>query len=128
MADIDNYIEQIVRLRMEADELQDDNPGALMNKIHLLSTCVMYIGRVSSHVDGEYKRHYAARKYEYALAYQRASGGKQAAAEIAIHDMRLKEADLYQDMMRWRNALISTTEELHALKLKMRIDYQQGVN
>ncbi|MEF2965076.1 hypothetical protein V3851_04465 [Paenibacillus sp. M1] len=128
MADIDYYLEQIIKLRQEADALPDDNPGALMSKINLLSNCVMYIGRVSSQVDGDYKRHYAERKYQYALAYKAATGGKAAAAEIAIHDMRIKEAELYQDMMRWRNALVSTTEELHALKLRLRIDYQQGVN
>lgn len=128
MADVDYYLEQIIRLRQEADALPDDNPAALMSKITLLTNCVMYIGRVSSQIDGDYKRHYAARKYEYAKAYQKASGGKAAAAEIAVHDMRIEEANLYQDMMRWRNALVSTTEELHALKLRLRIDYQQGVN
>ncbi|GJM84078.1 hypothetical protein HMSSN139_65740 [Paenibacillus sp. HMSSN-139] len=128
MADIDHYIEQIVKLRQEADALPDDNPGALMQKINLLSTCVMYIGRVSSQVDGDYKRHYADRKLQYALAYRNAKTSKAAEAEIAVAEMRQKEADLYQDMMRWRNALLSTTEELHALKLKLRVDYQQGVN
>lgn len=128
MKDIDYYIEEIKALRKEADALPDDNPGALMLKINLLSNCVMYIGRVSSQVDGEYKRFYAHRKYQYALAYRAASGGKAAAAEIAVHELRLQEADLYESMMRWRNALTSTTEELHALKLRLRIDYQQGVN
>jgi hypothetical protein len=128
MADIDHYIEQIVKLRQEADALPDDNPGALMQKINLLSTCVMYIGRVSSQVDGDYKRYYADRKLQYALAYRNAKTSKAAEAEIAVAEMRQKEADLYQDMMRWRNALTSTTEELHALKLKLRVDHQLGVN
>lgn len=128
MSDTNYYINQIVKLRQEADALPDDNPGALMQKINLLTNCVMYIGRVSSQVDGDYKRLYAQRKYQHALAYKAASGSKAAAAEIAVHELRLQEADLYESMMRWRNALTSTTEELHALKLRLRIDYQQGVN
>ncbi|AHV96125.1 hypothetical protein [Paenibacillus sabinae] len=126
MAHIDEYIQNIVKLRAEADELPEDNPGALLRKINLLTTCLMYIGRVSSQIDGDYKRKYAERKYEQAKAHREAAKDKAASAEIAVKDLRQEEADLYQNMSRWRNALSSTTEELHALKLKLKIDFQQG--
>ncbi len=126
MAAIEDYLTNISRLRAEADRLADDSPGGLMQKINLLSTCVMYIGRVSSQVDGDYKRIYAQRKYEQAKAHREATKDKAATAEIAVHELRMQEADLYQSMSRWRNALSSTTEELHALKLKLKIDFQQG--
>lgn len=126
MAHMDEYIQNIVKLRNEADELPEDNPGSLLRKINLLTTCLMYIGRVSSQVDGDYKRCYAQRKYEQAKAHREATKDKAASAEIAVYDLRIQEAELYQSMSRWRNALSSTTEELHALKLKLRIDFQQG--
>jgi len=126
MANIDEYIINIMKLRSEADKLTDDNPGGLISKISLLTTCLMYIGRVSSQIDGDYKRLYAKRKHAHAIAFRDATKNKAAEAEIAVYELREQEADLYQDMMRWRNAFSSTTEELHALKLKLRIDHQQG--
>lgn len=97
-----------------------------MQKIELLAECLLYIGRVSSALDGEYKRIYAQRKYEYALAEVNSPPPRQAHAEIAVKDLREREAEAYQSMQRWRNALNSTTEELHSLKLKMRIDFHDG--
>lgn len=126
MADIDEYIINIIKLRREADECKEDNPGGLMQKINLLTTCLMYTGRVSSQVDGDYKRHYARRKHAFAVAFRDATKNKAAEAEIAVFELREQEAALYQDMNRWRNAFTSTTEELHALKLKMKTYFQGG--
>lgn len=123
---IHQHITEITRLRREADKLPDDNPGALMNKIELLARCLVYIGRVSSHLDGQYKRIYAKRKYEQAIAHTQAKKDKQAVSEIAVKDLREQEADAYEQMNRWRNALNSTTEEIHSLKLRMRIDFGEG--
>jgi hypothetical protein len=125
----DHHIFEITRLRKEADKLPDDNAGALMSKIELLARCLVYIGRISSHLDGEYKRIYAKRKYEQALAVTRATKDKQAHAEIAVKELREQEADAYEQMNRWRNAFSSTTEELHSLKMKMKQDFQvEGAN
>lgn len=121
---LDTHIFEISRLRREADKLPDDNPGALMSKIELLAKCLVYIGRVSSHLDGVYKRIYAQRKYEQAVAHRDAKKDKAACAEIAVKELREQEADSYEQMMRWRNAFNSTTEELHSLKMKMKQDFQ----
>lgn len=123
---IDQHIFEITRLRKEADKYPEDNPGGLMRKIDLLAKCLVYIGRVSSYLDGEYKRIYAQRKYEQALAHTRATKHREASAEIAVRDLRIKEADAYENMQRWRNAFTSTNEEIHALKLKMRINFADG--
>lgn len=126
---LDSHIFEITRLRREADKLPDDNPGALMKKIDLLAHCLVYIGRVSSHLDGSYKRVYAKRKYEHALAVTKAVKDKQAHAEIAVKELREEEAQAYEDMNRWRNAFSSTTEEVHSLKMRMKIDFQiEGAN
>jgi len=120
---LDQHIFEISRLRREADKLPDDNPGALMSKIELLARCLVYIGRVSSHLDGAYKRVYAQRKYEQAVAHKNAAKDKAATAEIAVRELREQEAESYEQMSRWRNAFQSTTEEIHSLKMRMRQDH-----
>jgi hypothetical protein len=123
---IDSHITEITRLRRAADALPDDVTHALIEKIDLLSRCLVFIGRVSSVLDGDYKRVYNKRKYEYALAVKAATKDKQACAEIAVKELREQEAQAYEDMQRWRNAFESTKEEIHALKLRMRIDFADG--
>lgn len=122
----DHHITEISRLRREADKLIDDNPETLMQKIDCLARCLVYIGRVSSALDGEYKRIYAKRKFEYAKAEIAAKPPRQAHAELAVAELRALEAQAYEDMQRWRNAFESTQEEIHALKLRMRIDFADG--
>jgi hypothetical protein len=123
---IDSHFTEIARLRREADSLPDDVPHALIDKIDLLSRCLVFIGRVSSVLDGDHKRVYAKRKYEFALAVTKATKDKQAHAELAVAELRIIEAQAYEDMQRWRNAFDSTQEEIHALKLRMRIDFADG--
>lgn len=125
--DLKSHLNEITRLRREADSLPNDNPAALMQKIELLAKCMVYVGRLSSYLDGEYKRVYAERKREYAKAYIAAPRSKEAYAELAVVELREKEAQAYEDSRRWRNALDSLTEEIHALKLKMRIDFAADV-
>jgi hypothetical protein len=124
--DIDKHLKEITRLRREADALVDDNPHGLMTKIDLLARCLTYIGRLSSYLDGEYKRIYAKRKHEQALAEIHSKPPRQANAEIAVAPLRLEEAKAYEMMHRWRNAFEATQEEIHALKLRMRIDFADG--
>lgn len=120
---VNAHLKEITRLRLEADKLPEDNPQSLMEKISLLSKCLTYIGRLSSHLDGEYKRIYAKRKYEQAKAEVNSPPPRAANAELAVRELREQEAKAYEMMQRWRNAFSSTTEEVHALKLKMRIDF-----
>src|SRR5690625_4494026 len=122
---LDNHIKEITRLRSEADELPDDVPQALMEKIRLLALCMVYVGRLSSFLDGEYKRIYARRKQVYAQAYIDAPKLREAHAELAIVELRDLESQAYEDSRRWRNALDGLTEEIHSLKLKMRIDFAE---
>jgi len=125
--DLQSHLNEIMRLRREADSLPEDNPAGLMQKIELLAKCMVYVGRLSSALDGEYKRVYAERKRRYAEAYIAAPRAKEAHAELAVVELREKEAQAYEDSRRWRNALDSLTEEIHSLKLKMRIDFAEGV-
>ncbi|MEB3103054.1 hypothetical protein [Ferviditalea candida] len=123
---VDRHITEIMRLRRAADELPDDIPHALMEKIELLAKCMVFVGRLSSFLDGEYKRIYAERKRVYAESYVKSKSAREATAELSIVDHRKKEAQAYEDMHRWRNAFEAMQEEIHALKLKMRIDFADG--
>lgn len=123
--DVEKHIKEITRLRSEADALPDDVPQALMEKIRLLALCMVYVGRLSSFLDGEYKRIYAERKQVFAQAYIDAPKLREAYAELAVVELRQKEAAYYENSRRWRNALDSLTEEIHALKMKMRIDFAE---
>lgn len=120
---VQEHLREITRLRKQADELPEDNPQSLMEKITLLSKCLTYIGRLSSHLDGEYKRIYARRKHEQAMAAVNSPPPRAFRAELAVRELREQEAQAYEMMRRWRNAFESTQEQIHALKLKMRIDF-----
>jgi hypothetical protein len=122
---LDHHISEIMRLRREADALPDDVPVALMSKIELLARCLVYIGRLSSQLDEDYKRIYATRKRVFAEARIKATKDKEAHAELAVVELRELEAKAYGDSRRWRNAMDSTMEEVHALKLKMRINFKE---
>jgi hypothetical protein len=91
--DINRHITEITRLRREADSLPDDVTHALIDKIDLLSRCLVFIGRVSSVLDGDYKRVYAKRKYEFATAVTKAMKDKQAHAELAVAELRTQITD-----------------------------------
>ncbi|RUS47539.1 hypothetical protein [Cohnella sp. AR92] len=92
-----------------------------------MAKCLVYVGRVSSVLDGDYKRVYAERKRTYAEAYIAAPRPKEAHAELVVSELREREAQAYEDSRRWRNAHESMIEEIHALKLKMRIDFAEAV-
>lgn len=123
---LSSHLNEITRLRREADSLPEDNPAGLMQKIDLLAKCLTYIGRVSSVLDGDYKRIYAQRKRTYAESYIAAPKAKEAHAELAVVDLREAEAQAYEDMQRWRNAHTSLIEEIHALKMRLRLDFAEG--
>lgn len=125
---MEQWLKQIHQYRKEADAFSEDDAQSLILKIEALSKCLVYVGKVSSIVDGDYKRIYANRKYQQAIEEVNAQPPKKANAEIAIHNLRMQEADAYESMQRWRNAFDSVKEEVHALKLKLRIIFQDGSN
>lgn len=121
---IDLYLTEITRLHEMAEALAEDNAGSLMEKIEHLSKVLMYAGRVSSHFDEAYKTIYADRKRTWAEARVMAAKDKDAASELAIVELRQREAEAYGEMNRWRNARESIVEQIHAMKLKMRLNFQ----
>ncbi|MEK4355152.1 hypothetical protein MKX41_30655 [Paenibacillus sp. FSL R5-0475] len=121
--DIDQYIIDIKKFRAQADEYNADAPGAILEKIRLLTAAHMLMGRVSAVRDGEYLRIYAARKAAYAKARKSAGrGDKESAGELAIEEFRMLEADAMQEKMMWKNEFTSLREYIYELRLRVRHD------
>lgn len=127
ITEIKNYIQDIQWYRDTADSFDDDSPGALIRKIEFLTKALTLMGRVSSWMDGEYKRAYAARKQAYARAKAAApQGSKETTAELGIIKEREIEAKAYERMSLWRNEFKSLQEHVHELRLRLRIDLNIG--
>ena len=71
---------------------------------------------------------YVERKRIYNTEYLKAKQSKAVHAELAIIDIRQREADAYNNYKRWNTAFITTREEINALKYKVRIDLEDGSN
>lgn len=121
--EVRQYIREIKLIRKKLEQHTDDSPGTLMRRVQLLTQLLEYMGRVSAHMDGEYKRTEAKRKNTYAEVKRTAKrGDKENDAEFAIRELRIQEAEAYEHMHLWRNELSSVTEHLHELRLRLRID------
>ncbi len=124
--DIERYIADIDRFKELAENLPEDNPAALLQKIELLTKCLVLVGDLSAECDRLYKRWHVHRDTEYAKAYIKADRPKKENAELAITEIRQMEAESYGRMQKWRNEFDSMTETLHGLRLKMRVNFAEG--
>ncbi|MEK3788777.1 hypothetical protein [Paenibacillus sp. FSL K6-1230] len=127
IGEIKQYIIDIQRYRDTAASFTDDSPGALIRKIELFTKALMLIGRVSSWMDGEYKRKYAARKQAYAMAKVAApKGEKETKPELDIIKHREEETTAFERKQLWRNEFESLKEHIHELRLRLRVDMHIG--
>jgi hypothetical protein len=125
--DIDQYIADIDRFKELVENLVEDNPAALLQKIELLTRCLVLVGDLSSECDRLYKRWHVHRDTEYAKAYIKAVRPKKENAELAITQVRQMEAESYGRMQKWRNELLTMTETVHGLRLKMKVNFNDGM-
>lgn len=123
---LDHYIAEIAQYKEWAEGLSEDNPGALLKKIDLLTKCHSLIGELSSECDRLFKRWHVYRDTEYAKEYLKADRPKKENAELAITEIRQQEAEAYGRMQKWRNELVTMTETLHGLRLKMKVNFADG--
>ena len=120
---IDAHLQEIIKYQKMLDEVPEENK---VRRIELLSKQLVFIGRLASAFSEEYKRIYATRKRMHAEAYIAAERNKAAEAELAVADIREKEAEAYGNYKRWTNAFESTKEEINALKYKVKVDIEDG--
>ncbi|ARK28776.1 hypothetical protein [Halalkalibacter krulwichiae] len=118
--------EYVKELQIIQKEIEYTDNSDLQSLILLLSKRLVLVGKISASLSGDYKRIYARRKQMHAEAYIRATKNKAAMAELAIVEIREKEAEAYEDMKRWNNAFDSTKEEINALKYKVKVGIADG--
>lgn len=111
LVEINKYQEQIDKAIPES-----------VDELWLRTEQHVHIGKLSSVLDEEYKMIYAERKRAHAEAFIAATKNKEANAELAVSNLRVKEAEAYGDMRRWRNAFESNGEKIKALKYKLRLN------
>jgi hypothetical protein len=120
---IDAYLVELKKYQMQLDHL---HPEMRVQRIEILSKRLVLLGKLAAEFSEQYKRIYATRKRVYAEAKIAASKNKTEVAELAVADLREEEAQAYGNMIRFKNAFISTQEEANALKYKVRIDIEDG--
>ncbi|MFJ2044550.1 hypothetical protein ACIOBL_13135 [Paenibacillus taichungensis] len=121
--DVDEYIRQIRHYREQADQYDEDSPGALMEKIRLLTDAHMLMGRVSAQKEGDYAKIHVLRDNIDAEARATAKRGeKEISAARATADLRMAEAEALEQKMIWKNELNSVKEKIYELRLKVRVD------
>lgn len=110
------------RLKEIYDEIERLNPEILsdLNKmIRLYSQAQMLIGYMDSDCLHQYGKHYAERKRIYAETILHATGTvaeKEAQAELATNEIRLKEEQAKSESRKWQNLFKSTDNLIIALR------------
>lgn len=104
-----------------ADQCSHEYPATLAKKIDYLTEIQILLGRKAADAVREYKRKYAERKRVYAEAYLAATKDKAQCAELAVSSLRLEEADLEADKVRWNNAFESNGEVINSLKYSLKV-------
>lgn len=112
---------QLAVLYYEADQLSHEYPATLARKIEILTEIQVHLGRRVADAVREYKRCYAERKRAYAEAYIAAKKDKAQTAELAVIELRQREADLEADKVRWNNAFESNGEVINSLKYSLKV-------
>jgi beta-xylosidase len=116
----DNQQLTIGQLYYLANQCSHDYPTPLAQKIEYLSEIQILLGRRAADALYDYKRKYVERKRVYAETYLASPKDKAQRAELAIVDIRLEEARLESDMVRWKNAVDSNKEVINSLKYSLK--------
>lgn len=114
-----------------ADQCSHDYPATLAQKVEYLTEIQILLGRKAADAVRDYKRKYAERKRVYAEAYLSFTKDKAQNAELAVADLRLEEAELEADKVRWNNAFVSNGELVNALKYSLKVllaEYSNSAN
>ena len=123
-----NYMEVVTgmsklsELYKQAESLNDEIPAELAKKIRVYSEIMQVIGKCHAAAVNDYGEAYAKRKLIYAETIIHTEGTglvKEANAEVAAYEYRLKEAKAEADKERWKNAKESTEEIINALKKQL---------
>ncbi len=114
--------DKLKELYIQIDQLSDEIPGQLAQKIHLYAQVMQWIGKYHAEATYAYGKAYADRKNVYAQALVNTPGTgvvKEGQADIDAYPYRLKEAEAEGEMHRWKNSLAASAEIINAMKKQL---------
>lgn len=120
------YIQDIEHRKELAKGISPDNPVMIIKKLELLVEAHQLLGDVAAECYLRYKTLDVDRKRVYWDAYENAKGNKQMAADRGAHETKMRAANYAGLARKYQNELESTKEEIHALKLKQRVNIADG--
>src|SRR5690625_318211 len=116
-------MDELKRYYAEINKLNDEIPAELSRKITLYSLSLQRIGNFHAQAIMDHGVAYAERKSLWGRVMHDTPGTgvvKEGAAEIAIKDLRTKEAEAESEVWKWRNQFESTQEIINSLKIELR--------
>lgn len=110
-------------LYKQANSLNETLPGDLMKKLTLYGKILELLGGFHAQSVKVWKLAEATRREAIASAYTYSDGSiedKKNKAEVAAAKSRKEEAEAEAEATRWKNAYISTQEQIQIMKLQLK--------
>jgi len=121
--EIPDNLKNIDKFKAASRNCAEGTPDGLMKKIHWLTQELVLTGRVASYLELEAKRAYNERVRVFNETRQSASrGDKEAAAQLAVTDLREAEARAESRAELWKKEYKSLQEHIYQLRLRARQD------
>ena len=118
----DKRIVQLEELYRKANELDEEFPKQLIEKLGIYGQILEILGRMWASAQADWKLAEAKRRETIATVYSLDPEGsnkdREMKAEMAAAEWRRKEAQFEAEALRWKNAYTSTLEQIQILKKK----------
>jgi hypothetical protein len=126
---MDNKVKRLSELYKQANQLNEEFPKELIEKLSIYGQILEIIGGLWSEAHSEWKLAEAKRKDTIASVYTLDPEGtnkdREMKAEMAARDWRIKEAQFEGEALRWKAAYQSVIEQIQILK--KRYEHMQNV-
>lgn len=118
----DKRIEKLEQLYKQAEQLDEEFPKQLIEKLGVYGQILEILGRMWASAQADWKLAEAKRRETIATVYSLDPEGsnkdREMKAEMAAAEWRRKEAQYEAEALRWKNAYTSTLEQIQILKKK----------
>lgn len=118
----DKRIEKLEKLYKQAEQLDEEFPKQLIEKLGVYGQILEILGRMWASAQDDWKLAEAKRRETIATVYSLDPEGsnkdREMKAEMAAAEWRRKEAQYEAEALRWKNAYTSTLEQIQILKKK----------
>lgn len=115
--------ERLAELYKQANSLNEDLPGDIIKKLSLYGKILEILGGFHASSVKAWKLAEATRRETLASAYSYSQGtgaDRTNLAEVAAAESRRNEAEAEAEATRWKNAYISTQEQIQIMKLQLK--------